>query len=167
MANTQQKQKEAVDWWLNKARGASGYRRNLLSNADRSRGTTVIGKMFFFEYDPKHKVKLPIYDRFPLVFPIQRYPDGFLGLNLHYLNGDMRSSILDELKEYASNKRMNETTKLRLSYDLLSRTTLLSSVAPCIKRYLTGHVRSHFIEITANEWDKVAQLPVQVFVTRT
>ena len=119
-----------------------------------------------FRSDPKHKVKLPIYDRFPLVFPIQRYPDGFLGLNLHYLNGDMRSSILDELKEYASNKRMNETTKLRLSYDLLSRTTLLSSVAPCIKRYLTGHVRSHFIEITANEWDKVAQLPVQVFVTR-
>ena len=70
MANA--KQKEAVDWWLGKARTAAGWRRRLLNNADRARGTTVIGKMFFFEYDPKHKATLPIYDRFPLVFPIER-----------------------------------------------------------------------------------------------
>jgi hypothetical protein len=166
MANEQQKQKEAVDWWLNRARSASGYRRNILANADRARASTVIGKMFFFEYDPKHKNKLPIYDRFPLVFPIERYSDGFLGLNLHYLDTGTRQSILTSLKDFASNKRMDQTTKLRLSYDLLSRTTLLGSISPCIKRYLMGHVRSDFIEITANEWDKVAQLPVQIFITR-
>ena len=108
----------------------------------------------------------PIYDRFPLVFPIERYSDGFLGLNLHYLDTGTRQSILTSLKDFASNKRMDQTTKLRLSYDLLSRTTLLGSISPCIKRYLMGHVRSDFIEITANEWDKVAQLPVQVFITR-
>ena len=166
MANKQQKEKEAVDWWLNKARSAAGYRRNLLAKADRARATTVIGKMFFFEYDPKHKMKLPIYDRFPLVFPIERYSDGFLGLNLHYLSSDMRSSVLDELKEISSNKRFDENTKLRISYQLLSRTKLLGSVTPCIKRYLMGHVRSDFIEINATELEKVAQLPVQVFITK-
>ena len=164
MAN--KKQKEAVDWWIGKARTTAGYRRNLLNNAERSRGSTVIGRMFFFEYDPKHKATLPIYDRFPLVFPIERYSDGFLGLNLHYLGISQRVAILGKLSEFANNSKMNETTRLRLSYDLLSRTKYLGTVSPCIKRYLTGHVRSDFIEITADEWEKVAQLPVQVFITK-
>lgn len=167
MANTQQKQKAAVDWWIKKAKTARGFRRNLLANADRARSSTVIGKMFFFEYDPKHKRTLPIYDRFPLVFPIERYSDGFLGLNLHYLDVGTRRSVLGELMMYASNKKMDERTKLKLSYALLTRTRLIDYVSPCIKRYLMGHVRSDFIEITANEWDKVIELPVQVFITRT
>lgn len=166
MANKQQKQKEAVDWWIKKAKTARGYRRNLLAKADRARATTIIGKMFFFEYDPKHKMKLPIYDRFPLVFPIERYSDGFLGLNLHYLDASTRSSILDKLSEYSTHKQMTEISRLKLSYELLNRTKLLATVAPCIKRYLVGHVRSDFIEIIPSEWEKVAQLPVQVFITR-
>lgn len=165
MANA--KQKEAVDWWLGKARTAAGWRRRLLNNADRARVSTVIGKMFFFEYDPKHKATLPIYDRFPLVFPIERYSDGFLGLNLHYLGVNERLAILNKLKQFASAKNLTEKSKLRLSYDLLVRTKNVSALAPCIKRYLAGHVRSDFIEITALEWDKVVQLPVQVFITRT
>jgi hypothetical protein len=166
MANDQKKQKEAVDWWLNKARGAAGYRRNLLAKADRAKSSTVIGKMFFFEYDPKHKMKLPVYDRFPLVFPIERYSDGFLGLNLHYLDVSTRSAILDKLSEYRTHMNMTENSRLKLSYELLSRTRLLSSVSPCIKRYLIGHVRSDFIEIIPSEWEKVAQLPVQRFIVK-
>jgi hypothetical protein len=165
MANA--KQKEAVDWWLGKAKTAAGWRRRLLNNADRARGTTVIGKMFFFEYDPKHKATLPIYDRFPLVFPIERYKDGFLGLNLHYLGVNERIAILNKLKQFASAKNLTEKSKLRLSYELLVRTKNVGALSPCIKRYLSGHVRSDFIEITALEWDKVIQLPVQVFITRT
>lgn len=165
MANT--KQKEAVDWWIGKARTVSGYRRNLLNNADRARGSTVIGKMFFFEYDPKHKNKLPVYDRYPLVFPVERYSDGFLGINLHYLDINTRVAILGKLSQFASNKKMTETTRLRLSYDLLTRARSLSVLSPCIKRYLAGHVRSDFIEIVPEEWEKVVQLPVQVFITRT
>ena len=30
-----------------------------------------IGKMYLFHYDPKHKETLPLYDRFPLIFPFQ------------------------------------------------------------------------------------------------
>lgn len=164
MANT--KQKEAVEWWLGKARTASGYRRNLLRNAERARGSTVIGKMFFFEYDPKHKKTLPIYDRFPLIFPIERYTDGFLGINLHYLGVSERIAILGKLSQFASSKNMTEKSKLRLSYELLVRTKNIAALAPCIKRYLSGHVRSDFIEITPIEWEKVVQLPVQVFVTK-
>ena len=44
-----------------------------------------LGKMYFYAYDPKTKAKLKHYDTFPLVFPVKKFSDGFLGLNLHYL----------------------------------------------------------------------------------
>jgi hypothetical protein len=162
------KEQESVDWLIGRARSAAGYRNNIINNSDRSRSSTVIGKMYFFIYDPKHKDKLPIYDKFPLVFPIERYPDGFLGLNLHYLNTNERSALLNRLTEYRTNNKYNETTKLRLSYDLLASTKSLNSLMrPCIKRYLFTQVRSNFIEITANEWSNAINLPVQNFVTKS
>jgi hypothetical protein len=162
-----QKQKEAVDWFLGKARTARGYRNRLFNyNPGRARGTTMIGKMYFYEYDPKHKATLPIYDRYPLVFPIERYKDGFLGLNLHYLGVNERIYILGKLMKFASAKNMTEKSKLKLSYDLLVRTKYINTLSPCVKRYLSGHVRSDFIEITPDEWEKVIQLPVQMFITK-
>lgn len=158
------KQEEAKDWFVGKARTAAGYRRNIVANDSRSRGTTAIGRMYFFFYDPKHKKTLPVYDRFPLVLPIERYADGFLGLNLHYLSTGERQALLNKLKAYRTNNRYDETTKLRLSYDLLQGTKLAKTIQPCIKRYLFGHVRSHFIEVTINEWEQAANLPVEFMV---
>jgi hypothetical protein len=156
--------KETTDWFIGKARTAAGYRRNIVSNAERSRGGTVIGKMYFFYYDAKTKDKLPMWDRFPLVLPIERYGNGFLGLNLHYLDVGSRQALLGQLMKYKNNNRMNETTKLRLSYDLLQSTKASALANRCIKRYLSTQVRSHFIEVTADEWDKAIELPVQQFV---
>ena len=160
-------QKEINDWFTGKATSAAGYRKKIMSNADRQRDSTVIGKMYFFWYDPKHKDKLPIYDRFPLVFPIERYADGFLGLNMHYLSFNERAALLDSLRKFRSNNKMDETTRLRVTYDLLSRTKrIASSMRPCIKRYLFTQVRSQFVEITADEWDKALELPVAVWVSQ-
>lgn len=169
MANkTQQQQKEAVDWFMGRARSAAGYRNNILQNAERARNTPIIGKMFFFVYDPKHKKKLPMYDKFPLVFPIEPYSDGFLGLNTHYLSQGFREQFLKRLKEFATAKNLTEKSRLQISYDLISSTKRLSGLAnPCIKRYLFTHVRSPFIEIVATEWDKVINLPVENFVYNT
>ena len=161
------KSKESTDWFYNKARSAAGYRKNIVNNHERSRDSTVIGKMYFFYYDPKTKAKLPIYDRFPLVFPIERYPDGFLGLNLHYLSASERQSLLGKLSEYRTAKNMTERSRLALSYDLLTRSKGLASASrPCIKRYLFSHVRSNFIEIVPNEWENAIQLPVELFVRK-
>ena len=161
-------EKEAVDWFIGKARTASGYRKNILNNGERARDGTFVGKMYFFAYDPKHKATLPVYDRFPLVFPIEPYPDGFLGLNLHYLDVGQRQALLSKLSSYRSNNQYNEKTRLRLSYDLLSNTKKLASLSrPCIKRYLFTQVRSKFIEITANEWENAISLPVQMFVSKS
>ena len=162
-----EKEKDSIDWFKYKASSAAGYRKNIIGNEQRGRDTTVIGKMYFFMYDPLHKDKLPIYDRFPLVFPIEPYSDGFLGLNLHYLYWGERKTLLDQLMEYRTNSRMDDRTRLRLSYELLSQTKKLRGrSAVCIKRYLFQQVRSKFIEIKANEWEYAINLPVEIFVTK-
>jgi hypothetical protein len=157
--------KELNDWFSDKVRSTAGHRKVILNTQDRERNLTVIGKLYFFAYDPKMKTTLPMYDRFPLVFPIEGYADGFLGLNLHYLFNNERAALLNKLIEFKTNGRNDESTKLKLSYDLLSSTKrIASAMRPCIKRYLFGHVRSKFVEVPANEWDKAIQLPVEQFV---
>ena len=158
---------ELNDWLSTKAQTASGLRRSIVSHPERNKNLAVIGKMYFFWYDPKHKATLPYYDRFPLVFPLEPYSDGFLGLNLHYLSVGEREELLGKLTEFANSKNFLPSTKLNLSYSLLNNSRKLASLSrPCVKRYLFGHVRSKFIEVTANEWDKAIQLGVELFVTK-
>jgi hypothetical protein len=164
--------KQIQDWFkgkiqniMNRFRTPDGIRKEILNRSERSSDITVIGKMYFFMYDPKHKDDLPQYDKFPLVFPIEPYSDGFLGLNLHYLSVGERLSLLEGLKKFADDKTLTPSTKLNLSYQLLNSTKGISSaMRPCVKRYLFSHVRSPFIEVTADEWDKAAQLTVENFV---
>lgn len=61
-----------------------------------------IGKMYFFQYDPKLKNKLPYYDRYPLIFCVRPLKDGFHGLNLHYLSYKYRLIFYRNLIEKVS-----------------------------------------------------------------
>lgn len=149
-------------WLFQKLSGISVNR-----NAMLRAGTVAdvfIGQMFFFFYDPKTKKELPYYDKFPMVIPIEMYDDGFLGLNLHYLDPGLRIMLLDQLMTYVTNKKMDKTTRLRLSYDLIANASKLEMAKPCIKRYLYSHIQSRFIFIEPNEWDMAAFLPTEQFV---
>lgn len=151
-------------WLLTKVANLKPNRIQLMSDRNRLKNTIIIGKMFFYYYDPKTKDSLPYYDRFPLVIPIEMYPDSMLGLNLHYIAPKLRLQLLDKLYEYTSNDKFDEKTKLKLSYNLLSGTTKLFETTPCIKRYLFNHIQSRFLEIESNEWEIAATLPVEKFV---
>jgi hypothetical protein len=155
---------KARDWLRNKIDELSPTRQNLMTDRNKLRDSTIIGKMYFYFYDPKTKEKLQYYDRFPLVIPVEQYPDGFLGLNLHYIDPKQRLILLDKLSGYANNKRFDKTTKLRLSYALLASATKAFETTPCIKRYLFSHIESRFMQIDADEWDIAALLPVEFFV---
>ena len=158
------KQQDSSDWFVGKATSAAGYRKKLVSNEERGRDGAVIGRMYFFYYDPKHKKTLPMYDRFPLVFPIEPYPDGFLGLNLHYISPGERAWLIGKLSEFRTSKNMTDKTRLRLTYDLLNTSKKLArTTRPCVKRYLFSPVRSKFIEIVPGEWQKAINLPVAMF----
>lgn len=126
-----------------------------------------IGQLFFFFYDPKTKQELPYYDRFPLVVPIEMYEDGFLGLNLHYLEPGLRAMLLDQLLTYSNNKKFDKTTRMRLSYDLIVNASRLEMAKPCIKRYLFGHIQSKFVFVEPNEYDMACFLEAEQFVKAT
>jgi hypothetical protein len=122
-----------------------------------------LGKLFFFYYDPKGKATLPYYDRFPLVIPLELYPDGFLGLNLHYLPLSYRIAFLDKLMDYALQGDAGEVMSMRISYDILNASRRLKEFKPCVKRYLTSHVQSKLLAVEPNEWQTAVALPVQKF----
>ena len=118
------------------------------------------GRLNMFFYDPKHKKKLPYYDTFPLVLPIDRYPDGFLGINFHYLPIPLRIRLLDRIVDYSNNTKFDETTKIVANYSKLKGINL---VKPTIHRYLAGHTKSQFRRIDADEFTVATLLPVQRF----
>ena len=154
----------ARTWLRSKVKDLAPSKTALMKDRERLRDSSIVGKMYFYYYDPKTKDKMEYYDRFPLVIPIETYPDGFLGLNLHYIHPKQRMILLDKLSDTASNKKLDANTRLRISYDYLKRASKAFEATPCIKRYLFGHVESRFLEIGADEWDIAVLLPVESFV---
>jgi len=106
--------------------------------------------MYF--YDPKHKEKLPYYDRFPLIVMVGPARGGFMGLNLHYLPLATRAKFLDALLDTINNERYDESTRFRLSYDMLKRASRLKAFRPCLKHYLIVLVRYRFALVPPPRW---------------
>ena len=136
----------------------------IIRQGDNLQSRILPGRLYLFAYDAKLKETLPYWDQYPLVFPYERTADGFMGLNMHYLPYILRVRLLDRLLDFANNKNMNETTRLKYSYATVKASSKLRLAQPCLKRYLAGHVQSRFLEIPANEWHTAMMLPVERFV---
>jgi hypothetical protein len=132
-------------------------------DVDNISASVVPGKLYMFFYDPKMKKELPYYDRFPLVFPFRKVEGGFLGLNMHYLPYQLRVQLLDRLTEFASNQRMDVTTKLKYSWQMIDGISRYKAAEPCVKHYLLDHVRSPFKQVSAADWATAMLLPVERF----
>jgi len=130
----------------------------------QEKNRTVLGKMYMFRYQAKHKDTLPYYDRFPLIFMVDPAPKGFYGINLHYLPPTIRAIFFDKLLDVANNDKFNSKTKLKISYDILNGVTKYKEFQPCFKRYLTAYMRSKPIFVPASEWEAVLFLPSDSFI---
>ena len=155
--------REARSWLQSKVSSLRPTKGDLMKDRERLKNKSLIGRMYFYFYDPKTKDTLPYYDKFPLVIPIERYPDGFLGLNLHYISPKQRIILLDKLSSILTDHNYDEKTRLKISYSYLAKASTVFEATPCIKRYLFTHVQSRFLEITADEWDIAVMLPVESF----
>lgn len=158
--------RKSIDWLKGKIqelRNPSGIAQTLGRESSRHTGRILLGGLYCFYYDPKTKSDLPYYDRFPLVLILERYSDGFLGLNLHYLPLQYRTAFLGKLLSYASYNENDEITRVRISYDILSASRRLKEFRPCLKKYLTGHIQSKILAIQPNEWETACVLPLQQF----
>jgi hypothetical protein len=157
--------KKAREWFRNKARELTDINKLDLISDDRltQRNAPRPGKMFTFFYDPKTKEQLPYYDTFPLILFVESAPGGFYGLNMHYLPPAARARLFDALLDTANNNKLNDTTRLRLSYSILTSAAKYSAFRPTFKHYLTGHVKSKVVEIDAPEWPIALFLPTESF----
>tara|TARA_B100000073_G_C23638043_1_gene535432 strand:+ start:293 stop:892 length:600 start_codon:yes stop_codon:yes gene_type:complete len=159
------KARAAGDWFREKVKqaGASARMKAVTPNQLLRRqpdDNILLGKMFFYKYDPKFAKKLPYWDMYPLVFPFEKAPGGFYGLNLHYIPPRDRAVLMDNLNQYASNNKYDQTTRLELSYRLLKR---YGRAVPCVKRYLGDRIVSQTVRIDADEWEIAIFLPVERF----
>lgn len=156
----------AREWFRDKAQGLGKVSESkiLRDSTERLKNRTAIGRMYFFMYDAKHKDTLPYYDQFPLIFPIDRTPTGFTGLNFHYLPLPLRAQLMDALYDITNNDRYDETTKLKMSYGVLKGAQKFKLFKPTFKMYLTSQVRSRFVQIEPAEWDIALFLQSEQFI---
>ena len=156
---------QARDWYR---KAASDYsrvdeRKLLRSDPDRLTSRPLIGQMYMMTYDAKHKATLPYYDRFPLIFPYKKVKGGFMGINMHYLPLNLRADLMDALYETSTNKRYDESTRLKINYNILDGASKFRNFKPCVKHYLTSQLRSRFLYIYPSEWDIALFLPTERF----
>ena len=158
----QRRSNEARAWLRTEAQKLGQI--NMADIVRGSRGASAyVGNMFFMIYDPKTKDQLPYWDKFPLVLPIEMYGDGFLGLNFHYLPMNLRVKLLDSLYDLASDNKFDETTRFKVSYNILSGASRFKAFQPCVKRYLSSHIQSRMVAIEPDKWDVAIFLQTQNF----
>lgn len=158
----------ARDWYRKTAQQHTNINEDsFLKTADRERfsNTVKIGNMYMFRYNAKYKETLPYWDVMPLVFPFKKVQGGFLGLNMHYLPLPHRAKLMDALYDITNNKAFDETTKLKLNYNLLNGASKYRYFTPTVKHYLTDHMVSRFLYIYPAEWDMALFLPLERFQT--
>lgn len=157
--------KESRDWFRRKAQTLGRVNRNSLMREEPVdlANRQVIGSMYMFFYDPKHKDTLPYYDRFPLVIVLDKAEGGFLGLNLHYLPPVLRAKFLDGLIDTTNNKLYTDDSRFLVTYKMLKASARLKYFKPCVKHYLTTQVRSRFARVPAPEWEIATFLPTADF----
>ena len=160
------KARAAGNWFKEKIKQASASARmgaitpTQLLKKQPNDDSAVLGKMYFYKYDPKWAKKLPYWDMYPLVFPFEKAKGGFYGINLHYIPPRDRAFLMDQLNKFASNTKYDKTTRLNLTYNTLKR---YGRAVPCVKRYLGDHVVSSTVRIDADEWEIAIFLPVERF----
>ena len=140
----------STDWYQNKIKefGQPG-RLDLIR--DGKQNSSPFGKSLnMFVYGPKFRKTLPYYDTFPLVLPLEKYKDGFLGINFHYLPIPLRMKLLDRMLDF----------DLNASYSAIKG---ISLVKPTIHKYLAGYTKSMFRKIDEDELVVATLLPVHNF----
>ena len=148
---------KSYDWYRKQVRSMTTPGARSLINKGKATLRPKYGIMNLFGYDPKHKEKLPYYDTFPLIFPLEPAKGGFIGLNFHYLPPLARVRFLRSLANTTTDKKFDKKTRYRINWrnnEFMRKTA---------KHYLFNQVRTSFLNITAEEMAIAIFLPVARF----
>jgi len=152
---------KSISWYRSKIKSLSDKpTAGRLMNSSGLTGKPSAGRLNMFLYNPKTKKRLPYYDVFPLVLPLDTIPGGFIGCNFHYLPPTLRLRFLESLQAYQTAPDLKRKTKFDVSYDQLKGNRYTK---PTIKKYLYSHAQSQFLRININEAALAVLLPVAQF----
>lgn len=153
--------KESIEWFQKKAANIRGVNREQIFKSNRLDKTNseIVGNMYMFSYDPKTKKNLPYYDAFPLAIVVGPAEGGFYGLNIHYLPPTLRAKFLDALLEITNNDKFDNTTRFRMSYNMLQKSAKMRYFKPCLKHYLTRQVKGQLAKVDASDYEIATFLP--------
>ncbi len=151
----------SATWYRSQVnRIASGKTAGQLFREGKLQGRPSVGRLNLFGYNPKLRNKLPYYDIFPLVLPLEPTKGGFMGMNFHYLPPLLRFRLLERMQARASDRRFDSKTKFEVNYDDVKAIKL---VKPTIKKYLYAYCQTGFLRINADDAAIAIYLPVQRF----
>ena len=149
---------KSYDWYKKQVNAMTTPGARALINQGKATLRPKYGVMNLFGYDPKLKATLPLYDKFPLIFPLEPAKGGFYGINFHYLRPLERVAFLRQLSGFASDKNFDRKTRYQignLSGRYFKRT---------IKHYLFSQVRTSFLNVMPDEMAVAIFLPVARFM---
>ena len=149
--------RKSYDWYKRKVQAMTTPSAKTLISQGKATLRPKYGVMNLFGYDPKHKDKLPYYDIFPLILPLEPAKGGFIGLNFHYLRPGARAAFLRSLANTTTDKKFDKKTRYRINWrnnEFMRKTA---------KHYLFNQVRTSFLNITAEEMAIAIFLPVARF----
>ena len=111
--------------------------RNEIFNAlfDGATDNPSVGKYYIFEYDPKFKDQLKVWDQFPLIHVMEFKKGNVLGANLHHANAKSRLTAIN-------NNRFPEST---------------------LRYYIPKNADSIFFEVDDLDVPKLSQFPLEKF----
>ena len=152
-------------WFRDEVRNNKNInRRKLLKDpALEARNRARVGSMYMYFYDPKHRETLPYYDVFPLTIMVEPVPGGFYGLNLHYLPPALRAKLFDSIVELTNNKKYDESTRFKLTYNMLKSASKMRFFKPCFKHYLYSQIEGRVAMVEAPAWEMALFLPTEQF----
>ncbi|NDB60569.1 hypothetical protein EB001_19295 [bacterium] len=175
MAEKEYTKDELAEWFKTKLTSPktmnTSVARNKLMNAETrwtDNDSVFVGGLFFFKYVAKGKETLPVWDKFPMAMIIDRYNDGFLALNMHYLPKGRRASLIAIVEKFKGDRKMSNVVRAKAkNWQYMKDSSggaATGYMNKTVKRYLFTHVRSQFIKINADEYDKAIQLPLEEWV---
>lgn len=155
--------------WLNlKVKALKENEQNLSIILNKYKRTFFPGGMFFYVYDAKTKENLPYWDKFPLILLLELRGDGFLGLNLHYLDYDTRLKVISNILKTTVRDKSNDVLISNITYNTVKNSPIYKDLKKyCVKKYLKSNIKSRILPVESHEWIFAAMLPVADFQKKT
>lgn len=129
----------------------------------RTIGQVVPGTMTFFKYKPETKSKNMWFDLNPLSLIYKSTKEGFIGYNIHFLNGRIKYEFLMKFK------RMLESVDTPVERIMMASRVLplIEGKSPwkdTVRHYKYKNLRSRIVMVHPEYWETAINLPLDKIV---